>query len=187
MQYEYNDTGKKGHPGIALLLAILGLLVTIFVGMFFGMMGVVPGVILAVAGIVIGIMSMRVSHGKGKGGLIIGIIALLFSGLVGSMTMFLGEMLKLPEVQEKAPILAAYSNQGWRGIGGLIMKMSSDGVDFDQLSKELEELGKVESAGQVQTTASEAAKSAGQVQTTASEAAKSAGQVQTAASEVAKS
>jgi hypothetical protein len=39
------------------------------------------------------------------------------------------------------------------------MKMSSDGVDFDQLSKELEELGKAESAGQVQTTASEAAKS----------------------------
>lgn len=150
MEYEYNE-GKRGHAGIALILSILGLLVIIFVGLFFGMIGVVPGTIMAALGIFLGIMSMRVAHGKGKGGLIIGIIALLFSLLIGGMTSFLGEFLHSQELKEHVPTLAAYADQSWRGIGGLLMKMSSDGVDFDQLSKEIDAYSKEAGAGATQT------------------------------------
>ncbi len=136
MDYENR---KKGHGTMALIMGILAIVVAVFVGVTFGMFGIIPALLLAAGAIIFGIMTIRVSHGQsGKGGVIIGIIALLITGAISGMIMTLGSFLKSEEIQKNVPTLAAYADDSWRGIAGILVEMSKDGVDLDKMSKEME-------------------------------------------------
>ncbi len=128
----------KGHGTLALVMGIASVAVALFVGIMFGMYGIVPAMILAAGAIIIGIMSLKSTGGRtGKGGLIIGIIALLITIIIGAVTVALGEFLKSDEIKTNVPTLSAYADESWRGIAGLMIKMNSDGVDMDQLVEEI--------------------------------------------------
>ena len=145
MDYTYTEPGKKPHSGIELLLSILSIAVTLVLGFLFGMFAVIPAVIMAGIGIFLGVSSMRATSGRsGKGGLITGITSILLSIMIGGMVMSIGGFLRSDEVRSSVPTLAAYSGESWRGIAGLLLKMKSDNVDFDQLSSELSAFGNTE-------------------------------------------
>ncbi len=135
---EYEKEGKRGHGTLALILGIGAIVISVLVGIMFGMFGVVPGLILAVLAIVLGIMSMRATMGRsGKGGLIVGIIALVLAGMVGGITMVFGSFLKSDEIKKNVPILAEYADESWRGVVGVFIKMNEDGVDFDEMTRQM--------------------------------------------------
>ena len=137
---EQDHGTSKGHGMAALLLSIIGLAIIILVGVLFGMFGLVPGMIMEIAAVILGILSLRSTGGRsGKGGLIVGTISILAGVLVGLTVMSIGTFLKTEKVQQRIPTLASYSDESWRGMLGLILKMQSDGVDFDLLSKEIDD------------------------------------------------
>ena len=139
MDYEYDAPVRKGHGGLALAFGLTGLALTIFVGGFFGMFGVVPGAVLSAVSIALGFGSLRSTGGRsGKGGLITGIISILFCIIIGGMTVAIVGFLHTDEVREDIPTLAAYADDGWKGIGGMLMSMTKDGVDYDQLGVEID-------------------------------------------------
>ena len=141
MEYydEMNEQTKRGHGTLALIIGIAGLLITLFVGGTFGVFGIVSGTILSVLAIVLGILSIRATRAcSGKGGVIIGFIAILFSILISGMVFALGSFLRSDEVRESIPTLSAYSDESWRGVIGLFLKMSSDGVEPEALQKEID-------------------------------------------------
>ena len=138
MEYEYNENEKRGHGLLALILALLSLAITIFVGVVFGFLGLIPAIILAVIAITLGVQAIRATGGRsGKGGLVMGIVAIIFIVLIGGMVLAIGVFLRSDEAKARSPILASYADESWKGIGGMIMKMNSDGVDFEKISDEL--------------------------------------------------
>ena len=138
MNYEYEENYSKGHGGLALALGLISIALAILVGGFFGLFGVIPAAILAVAAIFLGVASIRATGGrKGKGGLIVGAIGILFSLILAGMTMTLVTFLHSEEIQSNIPTLAKYADDGWKGIGGMFLSMNRDGVDFEAMNEEI--------------------------------------------------
>lgn len=153
MNYE-NE--KKGHGTLALLLGIAGIVLAIVVGSFFGLYGVIPALVLSSLAIILGILSLKDTHGRsGKGGIIIGIIAVILSAFVWGLTVVIGAFLETDEIKENVPTLAAYADESWRGIVGVLLQMDKDGVDMDQLTAEMDAYSKKVAStdgGEAQTT-----------------------------------
>ena len=137
MEYEYNEPVRKGHGGLALVFGILSIVITIAAGFLFGMFGLVPAFILAVRGSGLGISSIRATHRSGKGGVITGIIGILLAAMTSGLVLSIGSFLKTEEIREKVPLLADYADESWRGTIGILLKMNADHVDFDEVTKQL--------------------------------------------------
>ena len=137
MEYEYNEPVRKGHGGLALVFGILSIVITIAAGFLFGMFGLVPAFILAVLAIVLGISSIRATHRSGKGGVITGIIGILLAAMTSGLVLSIGSFLKTEEIRERVPLLADYADESWRGAIGILLKMNADHVDFDEVTKQL--------------------------------------------------
>lgn len=147
MEYENQ---KKGHGLLALILGILGILVALFTGLLFGLFGIIPALILAVLAIFLGIKTKRNTGHGGKGGLITGIIAIIFSLLSILLVMAIGSGFKSPEFQEMSPTLAAHSNQSWKGLIGIFLSL--DESEQEKVQKEIADYGEKNGISEEVTT-----------------------------------
>ena len=102
-----------------------------------GKSGKLIGLILAVLAIVLGISSIRATPRSGKGGVITGIIGILLAAMTSGLVLSIGSFLKTEEIREKVPLLADYADESWRGAIGILLKMNADHVDFDEVTKQL--------------------------------------------------
>ncbi len=134
-----NENQKKGHGTLAIILGIVGIIVALFIGILFGLYGVVPALVLASLAIILGIISLKNTHGRsGKGGIILGIIAVLLSAAVYGISAAVGAFLASDEIKQNVPILSEYADESWRGIAGVMAKMADDGVDMDEVSAQID-------------------------------------------------
>ena len=62
------------------------------------------------------------------------------------------------DVKKEIPTLAAYADDGWKGIGGMLMSMNKDGVDYDQLGVEIDAYNARHSMSQTSQTTKETQK-----------------------------
>ena len=66
-----------------------------------------------------------------------GIIGILLAAMTSGLVLSIGSFLKTEEIREKVPLLADYADESWRGAIGILLKMNADHVDFDEVTKQL--------------------------------------------------
>ncbi len=133
---KYSST-PENPSAIALILGILSIITGIFGVIFFGVFGAVITAVLAVIAIVLGIRANSITYGeKGKSGIITAAVGIVLG--VISMAILLSFGSVMASMKHDLPTLAAYSDQTWRGVAGVIGKMASDDVDVDQINAEID-------------------------------------------------
>ena len=133
---------KKGHGGLAILLAILGLLVGTLGTIGFGKIVFFVGIGLAVLGIILGIVSRVQTGRKGLGGIIWGIIAILLS--VGSFMFLNGMSGIMKDHKDKLPITGElFEELPAKGLIGFSQALVDSGHTQEEITKEFEDAAKM--------------------------------------------
>lgn len=134
-------TVKTGHPVLGIVLGIIGILVALCATFLFGAYGGGIALLLGVIAIVIGISAHK-KGGKGKGAIIIGVIAVV---LACAMTFGIYSTFKSIREQavkaESAPLVEKYLDKPWLGFYGIIDNLSKASQEEQQeFSNQLNQL-----------------------------------------------
>ena len=132
-------TGKHSIGGI--ILIILSVAVSVICTLLFGVVGGGVAALLAIIAILLAVRCMK-KGGKGKGVVIVGVVAILLAALMSAMmvTTF-RSMQKSAENYGDVPLVAKYLDNPYLGVSGIIINASRDGdVDIDELRAQLERM-----------------------------------------------
>lgn len=146
---------KSGHPVLALVLGIIGIIAALLLCLLSGIIGGAIAGAFGLAALLIGISSRK--YGKGMGGIVTGVIAILLAvSLTTASVNVYRELQKKAEATGVAPLMSKYLNKPELGIVGLIINIPTDEGSLDDLSKELDALSKLESSSIPEATAAPA-------------------------------
>ena len=146
---------KSGHPVLAIVLGIIGIVAALLLCLLAGIIGGAIAGAFGLAALLIGISSRK--YGKGMGGIVTGVIAILLAvALTSASVNVYRDLQKKAEATGIAPLMSKYLNKPELGIVGLILNIPKDEASLDDLSKELDALNKLESSNTPDATAAPA-------------------------------
>ncbi|MBR3333658.1 MAG: hypothetical protein IKG23_05160 [Clostridia bacterium] len=131
---------KKGHPILAVVLGILGIAVALLLCLLTGVVGGAIAGVLGLAALVIGILGKK-NGGKGIGGIIVGVLAILLAVIMTVTS--IGTFQTLKEKAEQsgtAPLVAKYFDNPTLGLIGAAMKMPQDEGTLQELMDQFNSL-----------------------------------------------
>ncbi len=137
---------KSGHPVLALVLGIIGIVAALPICMLGCIIGGAIAGAFGLAALLIGISSRK--YGKGMGGIVTGVIAILLAVTLTSafVNVYRDLQKKAEEASDVAPLMSKYLNKPELGFVGLLLNIPKDEASLDALSKELDALRKLESS-----------------------------------------
>ena len=131
-----SETIKKGHPVLAVILGILGILVALFLCLIGG---AIAGV-LGLGALLIGILGKK-GGGKGVGGIITGALAILLAVILTVTSIASLKLMKEKAVEAgTAPLIEKYFDDPTMGLLGVALKIPMDEGGLQELTQELETL-----------------------------------------------
>ena len=142
---------KSGHPVLAIVLGIVGI-VAALLSIFTGIIGGAIGGAFGLAALLIGISSRK--YGKGLGGIVTGVIALLLAVTITSAAIgfYKGMQESAAKHKDIAPLVNNYLDQPELGLVGMFIDVSKNHESLDQLSKEIDALSKLSETSDAPST-----------------------------------
>ncbi len=128
-------TGRR-FPRLALVLGLIGLLIATACCIFTGVLGGIIAIAFGAAAVVLGIMAMIGSTGKGVGGIISGGLAIGFSLIFTSTTLSMTEVVHQQAIVAGEPKVAEYADTKL-GLVGIFMNANRDNADMDEFMEQL--------------------------------------------------
>ena len=122
-----NYENKSGHPVLAVVLGILGILIALFATLLAGVVGGAIAGILGLAAVLIGFFGKK-NGGKGIGGIIAGALAIILAVTmtVSSISTFKTLKEKAAEYAEEAPLVVKCLDNPSLGMIGMIANLPKD-------------------------------------------------------------
>lgn len=151
----YEKRYNGGHPVLAIVLGLLGIVAAVLLILLAGVVGAVIAGLLGLAAILVGLAARK--SGRGVGGITLGIIAILMSvfictGVVSALSKARDVAKTIPE----APLVAKYLDNPNLGILGIALKVPRDEASMQELIDQLNYVNSIVDKG----TAPEAAPAA---------------------------
>ena len=129
-----------GHPILAVILGILGIVAAVVLIFLTGWIGFGVAALFGVLAIVLGISAKRAGNG-GIGGMISGILAILAAvGIILPLGNVAKEFRNKAEEANVAPHIVEYMDNLKFGVFGFAVSASQSGVDEEIVKKEIDDL-----------------------------------------------
>ena len=131
---------KSGHPVLALVLGIIGIVAALLLCLLGGIIGGAIAGAFGLAALLIGISSRK--YGKGLGGIVTGVIALLLAITITSAAINVYKGLQESAAKHKdiAPLVNKYLDKPELGLVGMFMDVLKNHDSLEDLSKEINTL-----------------------------------------------
>ncbi|MCR5586236.1 MAG: hypothetical protein K6F77_01740 [Lachnospiraceae bacterium] len=131
---------SKGHPVLAILLGILGILISLVLCIVLGVPG---GVVSGVLGLLAIIIGASAKPKKGIGGIVTGVIAIILAlVMTGASVAMISLLHSNAEKSGNAPHVLKYTEKTTNGIYGIFSAATKDNFSTDDLQKELQTVTK---------------------------------------------
>ena len=135
-----SETIKKGHPVLAVILGILGILAALLLCLLTGVIGGAIAGVLGLGALLIGILGKK-GGGKGIGGIVTGILAILLAVvLTASSIASLNLMREKAAEAGTAPLIEKYLDDPTMGLLGVALKIPQDEGSLEELTQQLNTL-----------------------------------------------
>ena len=135
-----SETIKKGHPVLAVILGILGILAALLLCLLTGVIGGAIAGVLGLGALLIGILGKK-GGGKGVGGIITGALAILLAVILTVTSIASLKLMKEKAVEAgTAPLIEKYFDDPTMGLLGVALKIPMDEGGLQELTQELETL-----------------------------------------------
>lgn len=135
-----SETIKKGHPVLAVILGILGILAALFLCLLTGVIGGAIAGVLGLGALLIGILGKK-GGGKGVGGIITGALAILLAVILTVTSIASLKLMKEKAVEAgTAPLIEKYLDDPTMGLLGVALKIPQEEGSLEELTQELNTL-----------------------------------------------
>ena len=150
-----NYEKKAGHPILAIILGILGILIALLLTLLLGVVaGAIAG-ILGLAALLIGLVGVR-KGGRGTGGIIVGALAIILAVAmsVTTVSLFTKIQTEAAKYTDEAPLVAKSLDKPALGILGMLLNMKDEGTAQEMIDqfKLIEDKLKVETDSNAKAT-----------------------------------
>ena len=128
---------KRGHPVLAIVLGILGILIAFFLTLIGGVIAGAVALILGVVALLLGI-SGRKAGGSGLGGIIIGALAIILAVAMtfGTISTFTEIQKQAEKYADEAPLVVKSLKSPYLGMVGMMVNVPKDEGSLDELTKQ---------------------------------------------------
>ena len=125
---------KQGHPVLAVVLGILGILLAFFLPLLGGYIGGIIAGLLGLAALLIGISGVK-AGGKGVAGIVVGVLAVILAVVLtfGSIGVLKEVKVRAAKYAEEAPLVVKCLDKPELGFLGMILNMPQNEGDLQQL------------------------------------------------------
>lgn len=128
---------------MSLFLGVLSILAALVLGVLFGWIGCIAAFVLAVVAIFLGKRQKKNTSGaKGRGGIITGVISIVFSIAMVGVVFFAADAIRQLAYNKGFTLLADHADRLSYGIIGMMISSDGDEGDLDELRDELNSLSK---------------------------------------------
>ena len=128
------EVKKPGHPILAVVLGILGILIALFATLPTGVVGGIIACLLGLAALLIGIVGKK-NGGKGIGGIIVGVLAIILAVVMTVSSIAAMKLLKeeVTKYADEAPLVLKSMDNPSLGLLGMFLHLPKDEGTFQEL------------------------------------------------------
>ncbi len=129
-----NYETKTGHPVLAVVLGILGILIALFATLLTGIIGGIVAGVLGIAALLIGFFGKK-NGGKGIGGIVTGALAIILAiaMTVSSVRVYQTMKDKAAEYADEFPLVVKTLDNPSLGMIGMLTNMPKDESSSQEL------------------------------------------------------
>ena len=144
---DYN-VKKGGHPILAVVLGVIGIIIALLLTMFFGVIAGGAALLLGVIAILLG-FSARKKSGQGLGGIIAGALAAVLAIVmtVSSINAFGAIKKEAAKYNDVAPLVVKSLDNTYLGILGMFVNMPQDEGTLQELVDQYKVLDEIINKG----------------------------------------
>ena len=135
----YENKNKVGHPVLGIVLAILGIGITVTLTLLFGIIAGAAAAILGTVAILLGVGARK--GGRGIGAIVTGSVAIVAAVVMMFTTVTAMNMMHKAALDTgKAPVFAECFESPYLGLSSVIYKVAGDEAKTKALMDEMEAL-----------------------------------------------